>query len=233
MSSKPEKYHIYVVTVCKNDKKRLIKTIKSMHPAIAMNDALTHIIVDGESVDDTMEILGRYKTTNPTRVVYISEQDTGIYDAMNKGIDMIKEQGYILFLNAGDELYDMHVISDIQQAVVRSSYPDLLACCFGYTRKDLYWDICGFMDLRHKINTGALICQQSLVYSRTCFPAGDLFNASYRIAGTMIIFSRLLKGDYTVSQFPRAIVRYEDSGLSEMAAEEGRAEIAQIRKLVR
>jgi glycosyltransferase involved in cell wall biosynthesis len=71
---------ISIITVVKNDEKFIEKTIKSI---INQNLSIEYIVVDGCSTDSTLEIIKRYQ--NKIDLI-ISEPDTGLYDAMNKGI---------------------------------------------------------------------------------------------------------------------------------------------------
>ena len=70
---------------------------------------IEYIIVDGKSTDNTMSIIGKYKNNID---LIISEKDTGIYNAMNKGIKNASGD-IIYFLNAGDYLYDSNVINEV------------------------------------------------------------------------------------------------------------------------
>lgn len=64
---------------------------------------IEHIIIDNLSNDGTQELVEQYKDEVPYEVVYIREQDSGIYNAMNKGI--LKAEGeWVHFLNS-DDLY--------------------------------------------------------------------------------------------------------------------------------
>ena len=69
---------------------------------------IEHIIVDGASKDDTLALVQQYKTDSEAKdnghtVMILSEPDKGIYDAMQKGINLATGR-YICFLNAGDRL---------------------------------------------------------------------------------------------------------------------------------
>ena len=67
-----------------------------------------HIIIDGGSSDGTKEFL---KANQERWSHCTSEPDSGVYDAMNKGIDQITGE-YVLFLNSGDWLNNPDVLSD-------------------------------------------------------------------------------------------------------------------------
>lgn len=67
------------------------------------------IVIDGGSVDGTLEILKKYKAAN---LRWISEPDKGIYDAMNKGIKFSSGE-WLYFLGADDKLYGNKILEDI------------------------------------------------------------------------------------------------------------------------
>jgi len=67
------------------------------------------IIVDGGSTDGTLDLLQKYDRQISK---WISEPDEGIYDAVNKGIDLATGE-WLYFLGSDDILYDNHVLSDI------------------------------------------------------------------------------------------------------------------------
>lgn len=77
---------ISVVTATYNSEKTIADTIKSV--LVQQNKAYEHIIVDGESDDDTINIIKGYESEYEGRLKWISEPDKGLYDAMNKGIQM-------------------------------------------------------------------------------------------------------------------------------------------------
>ncbi len=98
---------ISIITVCFNSDKTLEKTILSVLSQNYYN--IEYIIIDGNSNDDTLGIINKYRNNID---YFISEDDKGIYDAINKGIR--KATGEIIgILNSDDEFYDTEVISKI------------------------------------------------------------------------------------------------------------------------
>ena len=73
---------------------------------------IQYIIIDGGSTDDTLKIINSYKDKIQ---ILISEPDNGIYDAMNKGIQLATGE-VIGTLNADDYLADENVLMDVASA---------------------------------------------------------------------------------------------------------------------
>ena len=99
---------ISVVTVCLNTVGTIKETIESVLGQTYGN--LEYVIVDGMSTDGTLEIIREYESTQGVKTV--SGKDSGLYNAMNKGIDLCTGD-YILFLNSGDVFADKNVVSDV------------------------------------------------------------------------------------------------------------------------
>lgn len=105
-----------VVTVCFNDLANLQKTMESvLNQSIFKTKAeeIEYIVVDGNSKDGTRELLAEYcKSERKCFFSYVSEKDSGIYDAMNKGVRMARGK-WIHFMNAGDLLYSENTYRNI------------------------------------------------------------------------------------------------------------------------
>lgn len=98
---------ISVVTVCFNAAATIEKTILSVINQTYKN--IEYIIIDGGSTDGTVDIIKKYAD----RIAYwVSEPDKGIYDAMNKGINVATGE-WINFMNAGDCFYNDNVVSSL------------------------------------------------------------------------------------------------------------------------
>ena len=100
------KYLITVITVVKNCELGIEKTVLSV---LSQDFAdFEYVIIDGKSSDNTLDILNKYRSDSRIRIY--SEQDGGIYDAMNKGAGYASGE-YLYFLNAGDYFVNEQVLS--------------------------------------------------------------------------------------------------------------------------
>ena len=92
---------ISIITATYNSEKTLKNTLESVLKQTYTN--YEHIIIDGDSKDNTMEIVKQYEEKYQGKLRYISEKDSGIYDAMNKGIKMAT--GDIIGILNSDDIY--------------------------------------------------------------------------------------------------------------------------------
>ena len=90
------------------------------------------LVIDGVSTDNTLDII-RTCSLKDNRLQYISEQDSGIYDAMNKGIKRASGD-WIYFLGSDDRLYDDSVLEKIHLVITGGNY--LLV--YGYIITEKY-----------------------------------------------------------------------------------------------
>ncbi len=118
---------ISIITVCYNSEKYIRFAIESVLNQTYEN--IEYIIVDGKSTDGTVDILKSYESLFNGRMRWISEKDSGIYDAMNKGIAMATGD-VVGILNSDDFYAKGSVIEKVAQCFqdknVDAVYGDLL-----------------------------------------------------------------------------------------------------------
>ena len=98
---------ISIITVCFNSAKTIEKTFKSVQNQTYKN--VEYIVVDGGSKDTTVDLVKKYKSIVSK---WVSEQDKGLYDAMNKGIEMATGE-LIGILNSDDIFIDKKVLENV------------------------------------------------------------------------------------------------------------------------
>ena len=137
-----------IVTINYNNAEGLRKTLASV--ASQTYRDIEHIVIDGASTDGSVEVIKDYvdkvERVNDERmkVVWSSEPDKGIYNAMNKGIRMATGS-YVQILNSGDIIAVEKVTERMIMAVEKNVYPSIL---YGNMLKDfgngkIVKDTCG------------------------------------------------------------------------------------------
>ena len=91
---------ISLITVTYNSSRTLRDTIVSVLAQTYQD--IEYIIIDGLSEDNTIEIIKEYEPQFEGRIRWVSEKDTGLYDAMNKGFRMAT--GEIIGIINSDDL---------------------------------------------------------------------------------------------------------------------------------
>ena len=96
-----------VITIVYNNVRDIERTVLSVLNQTYPN--IEYLVIDGASSDGTLDILKHYESRITT---LISEKDSGIYDAMNKGLALAKGD-YVLFMNSGDEIYALDTVEKL------------------------------------------------------------------------------------------------------------------------
>lgn len=105
-------YKLTVITINLNNADGLQKTLHSVMSQTSQN--FEYIIIDGASGDGSVEFIKQFASQqalfSPSFCLkWISERDTGVYQALNKGIQLADGE-YLLFLNSGDFFYSKTVV---------------------------------------------------------------------------------------------------------------------------
>lgn len=105
---------VSVITINYNHSKQLEATIRSVVDNAKMlgnafEKEMEYIVIDGGSTDSSTRVIRRY-----TEYIsyWVSETDSGIYNAMNKGISVARGE-YCLFLNSGDTFYEEDTLKKV------------------------------------------------------------------------------------------------------------------------
>ena len=103
---------ISLITVSYNSEKTIKETFESIKNQNLTGFELEYILIDGSSTDSTIELSRKYDDLISIRV---SEKDSGIYNAMNKGLELASGD-VIGFLNSDDVFLENNVLLSIAKA---------------------------------------------------------------------------------------------------------------------
>ena len=105
-----------------NSAKTLDACLKSLEAQFCKDFEV--VIIDGVSADHTMSIVDAYGV-NSNNIIRVSEKDNGIYDAMNKGVQLAKGD-CIYFLGSDDKIYKPDVLGKIKEAFTKDILIDVI-----------------------------------------------------------------------------------------------------------
>ena len=170
-----ERPAVAVVTAVRNAEATIERTLESV--ARQTWRPLEHIVVDGASTDGTRTILARHGD----RLRWISEPDRGIYDAMNKGLAMVRGAGtYVVFLNADDTF---HADDSVERALRSAAGEDLVYGRLERHDAELdYRDVIGREVSARDLVLGMRCHHQAMLARRGVFERVGTFDMRYRIA---------------------------------------------------
>ena len=197
---------ISIITVVFNSEKFIRRTIESIvgqdYPAVE------YIIIDGKSKDSTMEIVNEYRDRI---AVVISEPDKGLYDAMNKGLQLATGD-YVLYINSGDALSSPTLLTDIFGNAPADS--DVIYGDTHITDED--GNI--LHSRRHRppeklswkdFKRGMLVCHQSFIARRTLCSEYD---TNYRYAADYDWCLNVLLKSKVITNYGKVISLFMDGG---------------------
>ena len=111
-----------IITINRNNAAGLEKTMRSV--ATQTFKEFEYIVVDGASTDGSVEVIKRLEPEF-AHLKWVSEPDSGIYNAMNKGMRMASGE-YFQILNSADCLASEDVVERMLSALENTSYPSIL-----------------------------------------------------------------------------------------------------------
>lgn len=198
-----------IITVTYNAEETIEKTIQSV--VNQKNVCIEYIIIDGGSTDRTKEIVERYKNSIS---VFLSEQDEGIYDAMNKGIDIAKGD-IIAFMNSGD-WYEENILEKIEKFFCSKASADVV---YGRVKKMCNNVQKGYVGLEKvenpdDLHIGNIYCHQGLFIKKNLFQIIGKYNTKYKILADYDWNLRAYNLGYQFVQSDLDVAYYLDGGIS-------------------
>lgn len=206
---------VSIITVCYNSAKTIEDTIQSVTSQSYSN--IEYLILDGGSTDNTMDLVNSFKN----EIAFInSEKDKGMYDAINKGIELCKGE-VIGILNADDFYIDDKVIGEVvakmQEEKADSLYSDLYYVSANDTNKVIRNWVSGKYN-RQKFLFGWMPPHPTFFLMRAAYEKYGNFNLSLKSAADYELMLRFLyKNNISTCYLPRPLVRMRVGGVSNVS----------------
>ncbi|MCF7795389.1 glycosyltransferase [Patescibacteria group bacterium] len=203
---------ISLITPTYNSSQTISRTIESV---IAQNYSdLEYIIIDGASTDNTKDIVSTYQ--NKINIKFISESDSGIYEAMNKGIKLAN--GEVIAILNSDDIFDssevlMKVATGFNDRKIDAVYGDIKYFSNNVNKIIRLWRAGKYQE--NKLNNGWVIPHPALFLRRSVYEQCGLFRADFKLAGDYEFILRVLKiYQINLKYFPEVLVRMYNGGVS-------------------
>ena len=203
---------ISIVTVCFNSSKTIGRTLRSVREQTY--GEIEHIVIDGGSLDNTLEVVN----TEGSHVhKLVSEKDNGIYDAMNKGVQLATGD-VVAFLNSDDFYSDKEVLARVAK-VMQAEHLDAL-----YGNLEFFYPSEENSVARRynsgrftvaKLGCGWMPAHPALFVRKALFERHGLFRTEYRIAGDFEFIARVFtKPGLRHRHLAESLVRMQMGGIS-------------------
>ncbi len=213
MNNYSEKFDEYkplvsIVTVVFNAESTIERTIQSV--IRQEYDHIEYIVIDGGSTDGTLEIIEKYKDQI---YYYHSEKDKGIYDAMNKGIE-IATGDYIGLINADDWLQD-NAIKDIADAIMKNNRIEIYHANMNHVRQNIIREIKPTKNLGDFFWKGMSYMHPTFYVKREVYEHVK-FDIDYKILADYKFTMECLQQNYTFFWIDKILVNYSAGGASDV-----------------
>ena len=203
---------ISVITVCYNSEDTIADTLRSV--ACQNHSDIEHLVIDGSSSDNTVRIVEANQHQN---LILSSEQDEGIYDAMNKGLN--RSNGDIIcFLNADDFYASNSVLSRVAMQMSNHELDALIADVGFFNPSNRKKIVRRYRSTRftpERLALGWMPAHPGLFLRKSVIDRVGHFKTDYKIAGDYEYIIRAFYGqDLKYQHLPEIIVNMQLGGIS-------------------
>lgn len=199
-----------VITVTYNAAHTLERTLRSVQEQTF--PYIEHVIVDGNSRDDTIALIQQYENE---KMNWVSEPDKGLYDAMNKAARRATGD-YLCFLNAGDTFFATDSVERMMQNMESGPSPDII-----YGETAIVDEKGTFLHMRRlkapekltwrSFQQGMLVCHQAFVVKNKLFEPYDL---SYSFSSDFDWCIRMMKKAEGIQNSHLTLINYLHEGMT-------------------
>jgi glycosyltransferase involved in cell wall biosynthesis len=203
--SEPGAPLVSIITVVFNGAEYLEQAIASVLEQSYRN--VEYIVVDGGSTDGTLDIIRKYEH----RIDYwVSEADSGIYHAMNKGLRLA--QGELVGLLNADDFYEPHALKQVMECYLKRGTAAIYYGDNLVLQEDLLLKYRHHASLRYWM--GMSICHQAMFVHREIYLQLDGYSERYRFAADYDFLLRAVQAQVELVHVPACLVNYRNTGLT-------------------
>ena len=183
-----EQILVTIVTVCYNSEETIQRTIESVLSQTYKN--IEYIIIDGKSTDNTIKIVNNFIQKGQS-IKLVSEKDSGIYQAMNKGIRL--SSGEIIGILNSDDWYENDTVEKIMN--IYQSNQNKNGIIYGAMR--LYENSIESYTVyyNHQFLEKQMINHPTCFVAKSIYQKYGLFDESYRAAGDYDFMLRIFNAE--------------------------------------
>jgi glycosyltransferase involved in cell wall biosynthesis len=202
---------VSIITVCFNSEKTIEDTLQSIQSQTYSD--IEYIVIDGLSKDKTNEMVKKYSDIVS---IHVSEKDSGLYDAMNKGISLASGD-IVGILNSDDVLADESVIEKIvagfDDESVDAVYSDLIYVSEHNLNKAtrLY---SSKVFSKRMIKFGIMLPHPTFYVRKRCYEELGLYKTTYRVAADFELLARFMSKGIKAIRLPFISVKMREGGIS-------------------
>ena len=180
-------------------------------------DDYEYIVIDGKSKDATVDIIKEYEPKFNGKMRWISEKDSGLYDAMNKGIRMAFGE-YVGILNSDDFFTSADVLSSVAETLEKSPVDAVYADVEYVNPENLervvrHYSSAGFK--RWKMRIGLMPAHPTFYARKELFDKFGYYRTDYKIAADYELLLRFIfVNKITTHYIPKVFVTMRTGGVS-------------------
>ena len=175
-----------IVTVTAFEDERLHKTLRSFEN---LDLRIEHVLIFPEQDEIAIKIIEDYKNASKHKVISVNDSGRGIYSAMNLGIKMSNGM-YLLFLNAGDEIYNQNQLTrNVQELTSKPTVWAILGCTLPWNEEYISYKGMDRDFLLQRKNS--YVSHQSVVVSKKYMQDVKGFDTRFKIAADTDMTMRL------------------------------------------
>lgn len=231
MGNKMDNVLVSIITVCYNSSKTIKRTLESMLQQTY--EHYEYIVIDGASTDDTLEIIQSYEPRFCGKMKIISEPDSGIYDAMNKGIR--NASGELIGIVNSDDYYEEDALEIMVREYTRLQREQVKlhgiqrehVVLYGFQRNMAGENEISVVLYHHLYLSQQMITHPTCFVSRQVYRDLGMFDTSYESSADYEFMLRLLYSEKVYFQPVYEIIsNFQMGGMS--SSQKGYRETAKL-----